>query len=71
MSEKVIPEELREIIYRPQRYDFARIHARCSHRVFRHLHWHQCSRWDPRHLINGFGFCTQHAKMVRKRLEEK
>jgi hypothetical protein len=28
---------------------------------------HQCSR-EGKHLIGGYKFCTQHAKMVRKEL---
>jgi len=40
----------------------------CRYRLFE-WHAHQCSR-KPTRTIQGYGFCTQHAKIIERRLGE-
>lgn len=44
----------------------------CAHNVYYRdgVVPHQCSR-KPKETIQGYGFCTQHAKMVREWLEQE
>jgi len=56
-------------IYRHDPNDLFSNHVdmeRCRYKLFE-WHAHQCSR-KPTRTIQGHGFCTQHAKMVEKRL---
>ncbi len=74
MSEREIPEELEQFVYEPdafhKRMGAYRHDNRCSHKLHGGNVFYQCSR-KPKQTVRDFGFCTQHAKMVRKRLEEK
>lgn len=40
--------------------------GRCQYRLFE-WHAYQCSR-KPKEIIDGYGFCTQHARMLKARL---
>lgn len=40
--------------------------GRCQYGLFR-WHAYQCSR-KPKEIIGGYGFCTQHAKIIRSLL---
>jgi hypothetical protein len=42
----------------------------CAYKIYERdgVYPHQCSR-KPKETIEGYGFCTQHAKLVRKRLK--
>jgi hypothetical protein len=64
-----------DCIYEPLDYQKAagakRNPDKCAYQVYWRdgVYPHQCSR-NPKHTIEGYGFCTQHTNMIRKRQRE-
>jgi len=64
-------------VYNPSERDLGHRFARrvdkslCRYQVYDQGGWHsyQCSR-KPTRTIQGYGFCTQHAKIIERRLGE-
>ena len=62
-------------VYKPQDWQaslgYRRVPDRCAARVSNDygVGFHQCAR-KPTTTLHGYGFCTQHAKIIRKRLGE-
>ena len=57
-------------IYKPRDEDWISTpvdESRCRYRLFE-WHAHQCSR-KPTRWILGYGFCTQHARIIERRLK--
>ena len=42
----------------------------CRYSIHGDWHFHQCSR-KPKVYIENYGFCTQHARMVKRRMEKE
>jgi len=63
-------------IYEPLDYQKVagarRVASRCAYKIYERdgVYPHQCSR-RPKETIKNYGFCTQHAKMVREYLDRK
>ena len=69
-------DKIEWLIFEPLDYHKAigakRSPDRCAYKIYERdgVIPHQCSRL-PKETVEGYGFCTQHAKMVREYLDRK